>query len=1341
MIKQRIRNTPSCRRNLRLLFVFGVVCLGATLSQAVQAIERSAKVSQKLVDTAQTEGQVRVIVMLDTNAPTLGTASPAKSSVKKAAPQKQIGKSRQSISQQLTFKNASRNVLQRMPATGQKIRGFKHFPLMRAEVDAAGLEALMASPEVRQIVEDKQFRPTLAESIPLVEAAATQSLGFSGQGQTIAVLDTGVDASHPFLSPRVVEEACFSSNSSSTVTVCPNGQETQLGPGAGAPCNANGCNHGTHVTGISAGNGATSRGVAPEAQIIAVQVFSRVDSTNSCLPGPAPCTTAFLSDIIAGLERVFELRNTYNIAAVNMSLGGGSLTTFCDDDPVKVAIDALRAAGIASIISSGNEGETNALSFPACISSSVSVGSTTKSDTVSGFSNSATFLTLLAPGSQIRSSVPGGGFDFLSGTSMAAPHVAGAFAAIRSANPQASVDDIISALSATGLPITDSRNQIVKPRIRLNQAIAGLGNNGNAALAVQPLGGLTSSGEPGGPFTPAGVNYTLTNNGSDPLPFEVSTSQPWLSITPEAGTLAAGQSTQVSLNLSAAAEDLLPGVYSTSVLFDNTTGVSGDTLRTATLTVQAAGSANDKFSNGVLLTVDSGSTLGSNVQAGKESGEPNHAGNPGGASIWWQWVAPANGSLSVDTAGSDFDTVLGVYTGNLINILTEVASDDDAGPGTTSAVTFDVTVGTTYRIAVDGFRSNQGVALGNVALNWRYSEDGAATGSLAVTPVEGLFATGGLGGPFTPSSKIYTLTNTSAGIINFDILTNGSFVNVDTSSGQLDAGESTTIAVNLTSAVSTLGPGTNTASVIINGISRTIAVTVEADGLAQNDFADRAIISGSGPLRLLATNTETDKESGEPDHASNSGGASIWWRWTAPSSGTAVIDTEGSNFDTLLAAYTGDSLNNLIAVASNDDSQGLQSRISFSADEGRTYAIAVDGFGGETGSVTLNLETRSGRPNGDDFNTAQPIEGGLSLNDTLAATAEPGEPLHAGVLGGKSVWWRWQATATAQVTIDTLGSDFDTVLAVYTGDSLETLNSVAFNDDTAGLLSEVSFNATPGTTYFVAVDGFAGASGSVRLNVDGAGLTEQLLTSTLPTSRSVRVGDLASVFATLINTSADTASNCSVAPDLEVPASFTYLQTEPGTNQPIPGTEDQPFTIASGGIQTLVMAFTASEPLGPLEVPLVFECANTGAAKIVSGLNTVVLSASNNIVADVVALAATSPNPGVVNAGPGSPGAFSVATVNIGATEVITATPTVSFTTPSTALSICQTNSATGACLSPPTPSVTTNIDANTTPTFSVFVSPSADIVFDPAESRIQVVFSDPTGNVRGSTSVAVSTN
>ena len=95
-------------------------------------------------------------------------------------------------------------------------------------------------------------------------------------------------------------------------------------------------------------------------------------------------------------------------------------------------------------------------------------------------------------------------------------------------------------------------------------------------------------------------------------------------------------------------------------------------------------------------------------------------------------MAPANGSLSIDTAGSDFDTVLGVYTGNVLNILTEVASDDDAGPGTTSAVTFDVTVGTAYRIAVDGFRGNQGAAVGNVALNWRYTEDGAATGSLCL---------------------------------------------------------------------------------------------------------------------------------------------------------------------------------------------------------------------------------------------------------------------------------------------------------------------------------------------------------------------------------------------------------------------------------------------------------------------------------------------------------------------------------------------------------------------------------------------------------------------------------
>jgi len=786
--------------------------------------------------------------------------------------------------------------------------------------------------------------------------------------------------------------------------------------------------------------------------------------------------------------------------------------------------------------------------------------------------------------------------------------------------------------------------------------------------------------------------------------------------------------------LTAAATNLLPGAYSTSVLFDNTDGSSGDTIRTAALTVQGAGSANDKFSNAVLLTENSGSTLGSTAEAGIESGEPIHAGNNGGRSIWWQWVAPANGELTIDTFGSDFDTLLAVYTGASVSALSSVASNDDAG-GRTSQVSFNVDVGTNYLIAVDGF---DGVA-GNVVLNWDYTDEGAATGSLAVTPVQGLFATGNLGGPFSPASRTYTLTNTSAGTIDFDVLTNGAFVDADTSNGSLAPGASTTVTVSINAAANALGPGTSTGSLIVNGISRTVAVTVDADGSLQDDFADRDPIVGSVPLTLLATNSETGKQIGEPDHASNTGGASVWWTWTAPVTGTAIIDTQNSNFDTLLAAYTGSSLNGLTEVASNDDGPGLQSLISFGALAGQTYAIAVDGFGGAMGSIALNLDVRSGRPSGDNFSDAQPIMVGLSLNDTLTATAESGEPAHGASGPQKSIWWRWQATGGEQVVINTLGSDFDTVLAVYTGSSLAALTPIAVNDDTFGLLSQVSFTATAGTVYHVAVDGFRGASGSVRLNVEGAGLVEQLVTSTLPTGRSVRVGDQATVFATLINTSPAMATNCSVSPDIGLPATFSYVQTDPITNQPLSATANQPFALDSGAAQTLLMSFVANQPVGPVEIPFIFSCDGIGIARVISGLNTVILSASNNVVADVVALAATTTNLGVVLAGENAPGAFSVATVNVGATEVITATPNASFSNPAIAMSICQTDPLTGACITTPAPSVTINIAAGETPTFGVFLSPSADVVFAPDENRVQVVFSDATGNVRGSTSVAVS--
>lgn len=362
------------------------------------------------------------------------------------------------------------------------VRQFRTVPLMAIEASPDSLRMLEAMRGlVARVHEDTLNRPGLAQSGPLVGAAAAANAGFDGSGTVVAIVDTGVDKTHPFLAGKVVEEACFSSTETGrSVTTCPNGLGEQIGPGAGVPCSVPGCEHGTHVAGIAAGNGAGAgqpfSGVARGARIMAVQVFSRFTTAGDC-DGSPPCAHAYLSDLIAALERVYSLRTGHNLAAVNLSLGGGGpFTTPCDTDLRKPIVDMLRAAGIATIASSGNDGFTNAMGAPACISTVVSVAATTKSDAVSSFSNVASFLSLFAPGSAITSSVPGGSFAAFSGTSMAAPHVAGAFAILKQAVPGASVSQMLQALQASGHPITDVTG-LTKPRIQIDAALSFFGQS------------------------------------------------------------------------------------------------------------------------------------------------------------------------------------------------------------------------------------------------------------------------------------------------------------------------------------------------------------------------------------------------------------------------------------------------------------------------------------------------------------------------------------------------------------------------------------------------------------------------------------------------------------------------------------------------------------------------------------------------------------------------------------------------------------------------------------------------------------------------------------------------
>jgi len=362
------------------------------------------------------------------------------------------------------------------------IKRFKYIPYMALEVNESALAGLVNHPSVVGIEEDIAVPPTILQSVPLIGADDAWAAGYTGAGWTVAILDTGVDKTHSFLSGKVVSEACYSTNSSSnnSTTVCPNGQESQIGSGSGINCNSNSsisrCDHGTHVAGIAAGRADSFSGVAKDASIIAVQVFSRFDDgllTTPCSDAglPTPCALTYTSDQILGLERVYALGNSYNIAAVNMSLGTGHKTTYCDSDSRKNIIDQLRSVGIATVIASGNDYYTDAINAPACISSAVSVGATTKLDVVANYSNSAWFLSLLAPGTNITSSVPNNNWGTMSGTSMAAPHVTGAFALLKQKRPSESVSVLLAYLQTQGVNILDTRNNLTKPRIAIDRAL------------------------------------------------------------------------------------------------------------------------------------------------------------------------------------------------------------------------------------------------------------------------------------------------------------------------------------------------------------------------------------------------------------------------------------------------------------------------------------------------------------------------------------------------------------------------------------------------------------------------------------------------------------------------------------------------------------------------------------------------------------------------------------------------------------------------------------------------------------------------------------------------------
>ena len=448
-------------------------------------LESSPKLSQLWADPS---ARTRVIVRFDMPAvaPASTFSSPAEADAAQTSAIHAV--------QDKILSSAFGSVLAGPAAQSHVLTRMSYSPMFAIDATAAEIEALAANPLVTLVQADRISKPLLDNALPVIGMPAAYALGATGNGWTVAVLDTGARRTHKFLNAHIVAAACFSTAGQGTVSLCPGGTN---GPGidtaGGCPIGVTGCEHGSHVSGDAAGlitnfvAGDPQNGVARASQIISINVFSQTGQNI----GSAG------SDQILALEHVFSLRNTYKIAAANMSLGSDEgFAAACDTDPLKPIIDQLRQAGIATVIAAGNESRDAAVGSPSCISSAVTVAAANNQDVRAGFSNWGSQIDLVAPGVDIISSVntSDSAFGPSSGTSMASPIVAGAFAAIRTVRPNATVDEIENALKTTGLGITAVG--VTKPRIKVPEAIAAIqtGGGGTATLlaAVTPVARSTA---------------------------------------------------------------------------------------------------------------------------------------------------------------------------------------------------------------------------------------------------------------------------------------------------------------------------------------------------------------------------------------------------------------------------------------------------------------------------------------------------------------------------------------------------------------------------------------------------------------------------------------------------------------------------------------------------------------------------------------------------------------------------------------------------------------------------------------------------------------------------------
>ncbi len=407
-------------------------------------------------------------------------------------------------------------------------------PVVNLVVDRDAVDVLRTLPQVLRVnwafdefalAETDDVREPAGEMAPSAStttmgAPTAWAAGFKGAGTTIAVVDAGVQTDHPFLSngtvQKTVGEACFAVTRSGYTSSCPGGSPMSVSEaskvGAGAPCPVDitgefgemPCHHGTHVAGIAVGGtGATGSGIAPDASLISIQIYSYSYAANRI--------TATESGVVDALVWLYNRRADFpGLTAVNLSLGGEQkFPGYCDTEelPTFSAVQQLLNVGIVTVVAAGNDSWTDGVSSPGCLSNVVTVSAQSfVNEGRASYANFGPQVDLFAPGT-ITSSIPCNRSTTLQGTSMATPAVAGSFAILRQTSPATT----LSRLQATGGVV--SGYPTGPPSVKLDQAIVGLpGRPGSVS-------GVASGGQ-------VSVSWSAASGGSGSISAYTVTAKP-----------------------------------------------------------------------------------------------------------------------------------------------------------------------------------------------------------------------------------------------------------------------------------------------------------------------------------------------------------------------------------------------------------------------------------------------------------------------------------------------------------------------------------------------------------------------------------------------------------------------------------------------------------------------------------------------------------------------------------------------------------------------------------------------------------------------------------------------